>query len=512
MVTTLHVTTAPAVIRNFLLLERGQPCNPLLRSESERILRAMPFIADASVTAYPDGMDGVRLEVVTVDEPTLIASLGVENASPYVRSARLGNANLLGNAILASAGWSDGQFYRDEFFGRYNNYQLWGQPYQLEVRGARWYLGGEWLAEVSYPFLTDVQKTAWRVAAGSSEDFARFRRPNEFPASLEVNKQFMDAGALWRVGRPGSLGLLGAQLSMEQSRFADAPVVITDSGILADTTPELIGRFRGSRSVRLNALLGYRRLQFLRVTGFDALSGPQDLRTGVQLGATIGRSLPSSTGAAKRETYAAVNAYLGRGNAYTFAAVEADVEGRRPNSGGWDDVLTSGRAAWYLKWHPRHLVTTDIIWSAGWEARMPYQLTLGDLRGGLRGYRRVDLGGARRIVARVEERWRVGSFRGTADGGVGIFSDIGRIDAGDAPLAHDSGIRQSVGLSLMAAVPPRSQRLLRVDFAFPLQRQDGARWVFRLGTEDRTRVFWRTPNDIGRARERVVPRSIYSWP
>ncbi len=512
MVTTLHVTTAPVVIQNFLLLKRGEACNPLLRSESERILRAMPFIADASVTAYPDGMEGVRLEVVTIDEPTLIASLGVDNASPYVRSARLGNANLLGNAVLASAGWSDGRFYRDEFYGRYNDYQLWGRPYQLDLQGARWYLGGEWLAELSYPFLTDVQKSAWRVAAGSVNDFARFRRPDEPPASLEVKRQFMDAGALWRIGRPGSLGLVGAQLSMEQSEFAGAPVVITDSGLVNDTTPALIGRFDGARSVRLNALLGYRRIQFMRVTGFDALSGPQDLRTGIQIGVTLGRSLPSSTGAAKGEMYSAVNAYLGRGTPYTFAGVEADFEGRRGGSGGWNDVITSGRAAWYLKPHPRHLVTADLIWGAGWEVRMPYQLSLGDSRGGLRGYRRVDLGGARRVVARLEERWRVGSFRGTATGGVGVFSDLGFVNAGDVPLGLNSGFRQSVGIALMAAVPPRSQRMFRLDIAYPLQRGDGARWFFRLSSEDRTRLFWRTPDDIGRARERVVPRSIFSWP
>lgn len=513
MVTKLHVTTAPSVIRNIVLLKQGQPCNALLRSESERILRAMPFIADASVTAYPDGIDDVRIEVVTIDEPTLIGSLGLASESPYVKSARLGNDNLLGTAVAAMGGWRDGFFYRDAYYGRYNNYQLWGRPYQLDVWGARLQLGSEWLSEVSYPFLTDVQRSAWRVAGGSINDYARFLRPGEVALSVGVKRQFMDAGGLVRIGRPGQLGLVGAQVSMEQVRIARGPVVITDSGVVGDTTPALTNRYDDSRSVRLNALLGFRQLNFLRVTGFDALSGAQDLRTGVQVGATLGRSLPSSTGRAKNELYAAVNSYFGAGNARTFAAIQADVEGRRPSGDdGWEDVLTSGRAAWYVKPHPRHLLTADVIWSGGWEARLPYQLTLGDRRGGLRGYRRADLGGGTRIVARFEERWRVGSFRGTADGGVGIFTDVGSVFAGDVPLGMDSGIRQSVGFSIMAAVPPRSLRMFRVDVAFPLQRRDGAKWELRISSEDRARIFWRTPNDINRARERVVPHSIFSWP
>jgi len=513
LVTSLHVTTAPSVIRNFVLLEKGAPCNALRRSESERLLLAMPFIADASVTAYQDGMDGVRLEVVTVDEPSLIGSIGVESNSPYLTGLTLGNQNLLGNAVHASASWRDGFFYRDRFAGRYTNFQLWGKPYQLHLAAARRELGSDWAAEVSFPFLTDVQKSAWRVSGGELDEFVPFLRPGGRPSTLEVRRRFAEAGAMLRVGRPGLLGLLGAQLSYESLDPTALPVLVTDSGVVRDTTSAFDGRYRDARSARLNALLGVRHVRFVRVYGFDALSGAQDLRVGTQLGLTVGHSLPASRGVARNEKYVGGNVYFGVGGNWSYAALQADVEGRRSReTDGWDDVLTNGRAAWYLKPHSRHLLLADVSWGGAWNARVPYQLDLGSRRGGLRGHDDVEVGGAQRVVARVEERWRIGSFRGTADAGVGIFADAGRVWAGDVPLGMNSGWRQAGGFSIMAAVPPRSQRMWRLDVAFPLTGTNGARWGVRLTNEDRTRAFHQPTTDVRRVRERVVPQSIFSWP
>src|SRR4051812_45266256 len=50
---TLHATTKTDLIRRFLLLDESQPCSELRRAESERILRAQPFIADAGVYVVP---------------------------------------------------------------------------------------------------------------------------------------------------------------------------------------------------------------------------------------------------------------------------------------------------------------------------------------------------------------------------------------------------------------------------------------------------------------------------
>ena len=162
--------------------------------------------------------------------------------------------------------------------------------------------------------------------------------------------------------------------------------------------------------------------------------------------------------------------------------------------------------------HPLHLLMADVSFAGGWDSRIPYQLSLGDRRGGMRGFESAWLGGGTRVVGRLEERWKVASFRGTADVGVGAFTDVGFVNANDVPLGVSSGVRQSVGASLVIAAPQRSQRMWRVDIALPTARRDGARWQVRLLSEDRTRVFWQAPPDIRRARERVLPQSIFNWP
>ena len=62
----LHATTREDIVRRFLLLAPGQPCRELRRAESERILRAQPYLADARVVALADSAGGVRIDVVTV--------------------------------------------------------------------------------------------------------------------------------------------------------------------------------------------------------------------------------------------------------------------------------------------------------------------------------------------------------------------------------------------------------------------------------------------------------------
>ena len=120
----------------------------------------------------------------------------------------------------------------------------------------------------------------------------------------------------------------------------------------------------------------------------------------------------------------------------------------------------------------------------------------------MRGYEESQLGGAARLVARVEERWHVGQRQGTADGGVSLFAEVGRLWAGDAPYGVTTGYMPSVGVALLAAIPPRSRRIWRLDFALPLKRTAGAEFGIRLTNEDRTRTFWNEPNDVRRNREK----------
>src|SRR5689334_3889795 len=72
-----HTTTDTAVVRRFLTLRTGGRCTNFRLRESERLLRAQPFLANATVRAVADGLGGVIVQVETVDEIPVIGSVSI---------------------------------------------------------------------------------------------------------------------------------------------------------------------------------------------------------------------------------------------------------------------------------------------------------------------------------------------------------------------------------------------------------------------------------------------------
>jgi len=142
---------------------------------------------------------------------------------------------------------------------------------------------------------------------------------------------------------------------------------------------------------------------------------------------------------------------------------------------------------------------------------VPFQLMLGDRQGGVRGYSDSRDAGAVRGVARLEERWSIGGFSRHDRFGLAGFADAGRVWAGDAPFGVNSSAKIGIGVGLLAALPPQSQRMWRLDVAVPVSPDAHARWEIRL-TGTWTRRFWREPDDVARGRSGAAPSTIFTWP
>ena len=509
----LHTTTRPEVVRRYLALQLGDLCNELRRAESERILRAQPFISEATVIALGDGEGGVVLSVTTVDEISLIVGGSVSGSSPHIRSFKLGNRNFFGSGLHAAVRWEDGRELRDAYTARVTDYQFFGRPYQLSLEVGRLPLGREWLVDASHPFLTDLQRFAWRVGAGELDTHTRFRRVDADPVLIGVDREYMEVGGVTRVGPLGRFLLAGGSITRERVIPADGPIRIMDGELIADTSTALIGRYTEQRQARANALLGVRIVRFMEVTGFDALDARQDVRRGLQLGFLLGRGLEFLDSKSDRDFFASINAYAGMGSPSAFGAMELNVEGRRAGAEDqWNSVLSSGRFALFMRPFTRHTATASAEWSGGWRSRVPYQVTLASRDGGLRGFRSSQAGGARRLVLRAEDKYRWGRFRNYATLGVAGFVDAGKIWAGDSPFGVDTPVRYSAGVGLLAAIPPRSRRLARLDLAFPINTDGKRRPELRVTVRDFGRVFWKEPSDLHQARERSRPASVFNWP
>jgi hypothetical protein len=506
-----HVTTRPSVILRYLALQLGDACTEVRRAESERILRAEPFIADATVLAYADGNGGVTLTVTTVDEVSLIVGAGVTSAQPHFRSILLGEDNLGGSGIHVDASWKKGRTFRDIYAGKLVDYQFLGRPYQFRIEGGRRELGSDWAMETSHPFLTDLQRISWRTTAGSSTGYFYFRRPDALPAALRIGRSYSDIGGVIRIGPPlGRLALLGGSISFEDETPSLTPVIV-GSTITPDTSSALINRYTTHKTARINALWGVRNVRFVRVSGFDALEGIQDLRTGVQVATLLGKGV-TVLGGKEADWLASTNLYVGAASQVAYTALEIAGEGRRDEDGNWDGLLSHGRAALYMKPFNRQTVMSDLAWSGGWRQRLPFQLTFADRDGGLRGFRSADVGGGRRLVGRFEDRYLVGRYKQFASIAVAGFAEAGKLWAGDSPFGVNTPVYASAGFSVLGAAPPQSRRTFRADVAFPVRGPRGRGPEVRLIVTDFTRIFRVEPRDIFNSRERSVPATVFSWP
>jgi hypothetical protein len=507
----IHVTTRDDVIRNFLLLRVGDSCTDLRRDESERILRAQSFLADASVTAVPSPDGGVVLKVRTVDEVSII--LGGAIGGGGLRAARLGNSNLEGTTTYLAGSWRDGEGYRDAFGVRYGHEQVFGRPYSVDVELERMSLGDRWLVETAHPFYTDIQRIAWRMRTGSSAEYTEFPTDSGLGRSLPVQRKFFDIGGVTRIGPPGRLTLLGASISGDEDIPASAPVIIGPNGLVPDLSPELQNRYKPHRMARANVLWGVRDVTFKRRTGYDALTATQDIPAGFQLGTVFGRSL-SVLGSRDDDIFMAADLYLGIVGRYSAFRVQLQGEGRRENdTGGWDGILTSGRAAQYVKTGSRNTLIGSIEWSGGWHQRIPFNLGLDDRRTGVRGFSNSTIVGGQRVIGRAESRWLLGPVSSYGDLGIAQFVDVGQLYAGDVPFGTDSPIASSVGMSVLASTPRGSARLWRMDVAMAMSGNPaGRRFEIRFSGEDNTKFFFREPDDVERTRERTVPSSVFRWP
>jgi hypothetical protein len=507
----LHATTRTELIRRFLLLERGDACVELRRAESERILRAQPFIAEADVFVVLNEAGGVDLEVRTSDEAAIVLGGSIRAATPHVTSLLLGNANVGGEGLYASLSWRDGAGFRDGLGGRFIDHQFLGRPWIFAVEGERASLGGSWRIEGAHPFLTDLQSVAWRLRVGRSDGYVELRQPDGVRPNVALQRGFFDLGGILRVGNPGRLKLFGFSITGLEERPGNR-LTLPDSGVVLDVGP-VPSPFLPHRIVRGNALMGVRDITFERIEGLDALTAAQDVPIGFQVGTLLGRSIPMPGEHEDEDVFLAGDLYVGASSGISTARLQLQAEGRRPiGSRVWDGVIATGRLTHYLRFTPRHRNQVAVEFSSTSRQRTPFQLLLGVPDGGVRGYEESYFAGGHRIVARTEERYVLGSLFGGGDVGVATFADVGRQWAGDVPFGTTTSVKASVGVSLLAAIPPRSARVWRADLAFPLSSGANARWTVSFTNADRTAFVFRNARDVAEGREITVPSSIFAWP
>jgi hypothetical protein len=219
-------------------------------------------------------------------------------------------------------------------------------------------------------------------------------------------------------------------------------------------------------------------------------------------------------GGIDRDRFVAGNLYLGAGGETWFVGVQGVAEGRYDRTrNAWANVISSGRLAYYFRPAVRQTSVLQAEWSGGRHMEIPAQLSLADRQGGLLAHRNSIAPGAARLVFRGEQRLVVPTRLNVGDAGLAAFVETGKLWSDPTvPFSVETPWRGAVGVSFLAAVPPRSRRLWRVDFAMPVGADPDRKFQVRLSSTDRSRVFWVEPNDVSRSRERTAPTSLFTWP
>jgi hypothetical protein len=503
-----HWTTREGVIRRFVTLEVGRPCTEFRRAESERLLRAQPFLASAHVRTVADERGGVRVEVTTVDEVPAVLDARLRRGQPAAFTA--GNENIFGLGVHTEVRVERGFAYRNGFGGTIIHNYFVGRPYTLILDGQRNPIGDHWGIGVGHPFLTDLQRIAWHAGFHHSNRFAPLTRGGDSFLALGVRRDVWDIGGVFRFGPPGQLWLVGGVTTGDRTRPAEEPILITLDGL--EPAPAGTGEmtYESHRSIRLNAVAGVRWLDFVQAHGLDALNATQDIARGIQLGLIAGHGLPAL---GDDDLFFAGQVFGGLGSATSYLGLQAEGEARydRP-AADWDGVLASGRAAWYLKSGPDWTTIASVEAAGGWRVRVPFHLRLDDREGGMRADIDNRFLGTSRVVGRIEQRWTGGRLGGRGDWGVAGFAEAGRLWKGEAPFGESIPHQVALGVSLLAAAPPGAQRLARVDIAVPVSGPAGRAVEFRFAMADWTRAFWREPREVVRARAGAVLADIFSWP
>jgi hypothetical protein len=504
----IHWRTGEETVRDDLLFAAGDLCDPRRLAESERLLRARPYIRSASVVPVATADSGVTVLVQTRDEFSLEVRLHLERGGELpARRFVLTEDNVLGRGIHVQ--WYYNSYgRRSAYFGNVLDHHVLGGRLEAELVGGKSEVGPVGEETVRRAFETDFDRVAWRESV-------RYRK-EPFPlvaTSLGTVLQPLvrvgaDVGAAVRLGRPGELRIVGLALSADRVHVESAPLAPT-ADLDSVVARALAGRFEESRRVRLHLLLGARSLVFHAHRGVDAVHGIEDVPEGAEAGFVLGKSLFGG-GGLQHDWFASAEFLSGselKGPALIFA--RGKVEGRYLTAAGrWDGVLADGQVLWY-DIGPRRTSVVAVEGAAGWRTTTPFQLLMAGPTG-LRGYGGQALPVGSRVVVHGEERYFLGGAFGFADLGAAVFAEGARGWAGDAAFGENTGFLATVGVGLRVAVPRDSRRTYRLDLAIPLSR--GLAPQLTLAVRQQFGIFDGEPVDVIRSRERISSVTVFDFP
>ncbi|HUF74647.1 MAG TPA: BamA/TamA family outer membrane protein [Longimicrobiales bacterium] len=508
----LHINTAESFIRGELLFEEGDCFDAFLLSETYRLLDGYGFLYVDEITEEPDGNGGYRVLVATRDEWSTKVDIGptYDEGGLNLERLQVTEENFLGRGVFGEYTYYARRETKTQSFGVRTPRFFGRSDAGLAVGSAR---PGNFFEQYwRYPFVGEAGH--WAVREGYRQGTDYFAYGTNDPSTqvlVPVRREFSELSGAYRFGRPGASLILGATLARDVVQFRGGPEVTYGDYDVREPLPgpvpaNMQRQLRPFTATRAALHLGTRRFRYVDYTGLDDLRHTDLVGLGSFFGVTLGRTLPIF----EASRAPAVDDYYVRGHATMTIPVGAGLfiwgttlEARH-EARGWQDVLADADVAAYARSGllPGHTLFFRASGASGWETTLPYQLSLGG-REGVRSLDEDRFPGGRMVRFVLEDRIVLPWPEDTADLGLTLFSDLGRVWAGDAPYGVDSRWEASLGFGLRIGLPRGTRHIWRADIAFPVGASGGGP-QFRITAElNKLRSGFFTP-DLRRSRRFAI--------
>ena len=455
----LHIETKQSVIEQFLLFHEGDEYRPERLEETERNLRALRFLKSATVTASAPH-DGVVDVMVTTQDAWSISpeTQGGSKGGSSTYGINLSDGNVFGYGKDISVGWDKGAD-RTRSAIEYNDPTFFAPYWNAKMRIGSNSDGYEHRVVIKRPFFSF--STPW--AADFAYDGFR-QRDKLYGSGLEID-QF---GQKHRFFVASFGTALDPNDAVAHRVTAGVRVVRDDFFRTADDNALIAPP--DNRDFRY-VFVRYDRVanDFIKLNFVNKDLRYEDFNLGGQFTAEAAVS-PSAFGLDRTTGFVRVGLAEGArvgGDGFILPSISAET---RLDSGPRNAIARSSVMFVHRQDvgdYPRTFVARATAVS-GWNLDRDVQF-FADGFTGLRGYRMHTFEGSRAVIVNIEERLYLGrEILQLASPGVVAFADFGNaFNGGFSEAMH---VKSDVGIGFRMGLPRTPKNLLRLDFAYALNR------------------------------------------
>jgi hypothetical protein len=455
----LHPTTRPWVVRAQALFEVGDPYDPRILAETERILRATGNFYDVTVlpVAYDEATGLVDIEIRARDVWTLTGGIkfsrgGGENSSGF----KIRDDNFFGTGKSVQLESSE-NVDREIRLVRVFDPNVLGSRWRAKIQAEQNSDGDVWDLELGRPFYSLDSRTGFYVRALKEERIDPHYELGKVRVRFRHEIEFLEAYYGWSKGLKNGRALRWlAGFTTRHHDFSRAPTPQPAAFIPEDR--KLVYPWIGFSSVAD---------QFAEITDFDQINKTEDVSLGVTVDGSLGYS-SESLGADRNAVIWSLRTYGGfRWSERQTGRFDVGFSGRATGDGA-ENVLAAGEMRYYLRNFGDNLFYALLRGEWSRDLDQDRQILLGG-DNGLRGYPLRYQSGEKLFLLTLEQRiftnWY--PFRLVYVGGA-AFIDIGRT-WNDDPFARNQGWLRDAGFGLrLSSSRSGLGSVVHLDVAFPL--------------------------------------------